>query len=433
MANGIFDSNDAATPAVSATGTNGADGVNASSDSGNAVTANSTNGAGILSFSINGTGIFGTTGSGNPGNPAVQGEGGAIGVLGRSFNGTGVFAGSSNLVGLHAVSGSGSDALTPPTTAAAIFAEGGSNPGIVAQSPNSTAMRALSGDPNSYTSIAIGRIADEGRIGVAAAAGQFANDAVAGDIILRTETPSQHLLLGLGPDNSTMAISNEIVAVTVTGKPLSAGGGQTAVLATSDFGVGVIGSSASGTGVDGSSDAGTGVLGFSRTGRAGFFSGNVEVTGFLFKDNGGFQIDHPLDPAGKYLFHSFVESPDMKNIYDGVVVLDAQGEAEVTLPSWFDALNTDFRYQLTAIGASGPDLYIAEEIRTNRFKIAGGKPHMKVCWQVTGVRQDALAKAHPIPVEQDKPTQEQGYYRHPELYGESEQKSIVRARYPELK
>ena len=42
----------------------------------------------------------------------------------------------------------------------------------------------------------------------------------------------------------------------------------------------------------------------------------------------------------------------MKNIYDGVVTLDVYGEAEVQLPAWFEALNTDFRYQLTAIGAS---------------------------------------------------------------------------------
>ena len=52
----------------------------------------------------------------------------------------------------------------------------------------------------------------------------------------------------------------------------------------------------------------------------------------------------------------------MKNVYDGLVVLDNKGKAEIELPNWFGILNKDFRYQLTAIGAPGPNLYIAEKI-----------------------------------------------------------------------
>lgn len=146
-------------------------------------------------------------------------------------------------------------------------------------------------------------------------------------------------------------------------------------------------------------------------------SGNLSISGNLSKGGGSFKIDHPLDPANKYLYHSFVESPDMMNIYNGLVTLGARGCAWITMPDYFQALNRDFRYQLTSIGRPQPNLYIGKELSGSRFKIAGGKPGGKVSWQVTGVRQDAWANAHRIPVEVEKPTGERGHYLHPELYG----------------
>ena len=163
---------------------------------------------------------------------------------------------------------------------------------------------------------------------------------------------------------------------------------------------------------------------------AGIFVGNVSISGNLAKSSGSFKIDHPLDPANKYLYHSFVESPDMKNIYDGVVTLDDTGAAIVTMPDWFNALNQDFRYQLTAMGAPGPNLYIAEEISGNSFKIAGGTSGMKVSWQVTGIRHDAYANAHRIPVEQNKSAEERGTYIHPELFGKPASQGLDRQERP---
>jgi hypothetical protein len=96
----------------------------------------------------------------------------------------------------------------------------------------------------------------------------------------------------------------------------------------------------------------------------------------------------PLDPGNKYLRHSFVESPEMKNVYDGIAVCDAKGEAVVKLPAWLGSLNSDFRYQLTAIGKAAPNLFIAAPIKGNRFKIGGGASKLKVSWQVTGVRSN---------------------------------------------
>jgi hypothetical protein len=178
---------------------------------------------------------------------------------------------------------------------------------------------------------------------------------------------------------------------------------------------------ASGTGTN------RGVYGYAGGGAsnyAGYFNGNARVVGTLSKGAGAFKIDHPLDPENQYLYHSFVESPDMKNIYDGVAVIDFAGAAWVDLPSWFEALNSDFRYQLTAIGAAAPNLHVAEEIADNRFKIAGGVPEMKVSWLVTGIRKDPYAEANRIPVEEDKAPDEVGKYVHPAAYGKPETMSV---------
>jgi hypothetical protein len=126
-----------------------------------------------------------------------------------------------------------------------------------------------------------------------------------------------------------------------------------------------------------------------------------------------FQIDHPLDPANSYLNHASVESSERKNFYDGVAPLDEDGAAWVDLPEWFEALNGDFRYQLTAVGGSAPNLHVAEEVSENRFKIAGGEGGMKVCWQVTGTRKDAWSAANPLEVEQEKPEEERGRFLEP--------------------
>src|SRR5215211_3371902 len=134
------------------------------------------------------------------------------------------------------------------------------------------------------------------------------------------------------------------------------------VVGYSDSLFGVAGHSVCYIGVAGSSDSGTAVHGYSHNGYAAYLEGKVFIRGPLCMPGGSFKIDHPLDPANKYLHHSFVESPDMKNVYDVVVTLDDQGEAEIELPDWFGTLNKDFRYQLTPIGAPGPNLYIAKEI-----------------------------------------------------------------------
>ena len=57
---------------------------------------------------------------------------------------------------------------------------------------------------------------------------------------------------------------------------------------------------------------------------------------------------------------------------------------------------------------------------------------MKVSWQVTGIRQDAYANKHRIPVEQDKPDRERGRYLHPDLFDQPEEKSVTFATHADL-
>lgn len=135
--------------------------------------------------------------------------------------------------------------------------------------------------------------------------------------------------------------------------------------------------------------------------------GNLSVTGTISKGGGSFKIDHPLDPDNKYLYHSFVESPDMKNIYDGVVKLDRDGTATVKLPDYFEALNRDYRYQLTCIGGYA-QVYVKQKVKNNRFVIAGGKSDIEVSWMITGIRQDDYAKENRIIPEVSKQPAEKG-------------------------
>ncbi len=208
-------------------------------------------------------------------------------------------------------------------------------------------------------------------------------------------------------------------------------------------GVAIYGSTSTGYGIStlASSTSGVNYAIYSQTnsssGYAGYFNGQVYISGnintggdlniggTLTKMSGMFKIDHPLDPENKYLSHSFVESSDMMNVYNGNANLDTNGEAWIILPKWFEKLNKDFRYQLTAIGKPSPNLHIAKEISGNRFQVAGGTPGSKVSWQVTGIRHDPYAEENRVIVEEAKPVNERGTYLYPQGYGKPASKSLA--------
>jgi hypothetical protein len=175
-----------------------------------------------------------------------------------------------------------------------------------------------------------------------------------------------------------------------------------------------------------------GVLGQASTATNGFgvfANGDMGASGVK-----PFRIDHPMDPANKYLLHYAAESPEVLNIYSGKVTLNEQGEATIDLPPYFASINKDPRYTLTAIGAAMPLLHIADEISDEAlkageaaapgdsvpacsFRIAGGAPNAKVSWEVKALRNDLRVRLHGAPVERDKTGPERGHYQHPEYYG----------------
>ena len=132
-----------------------------------------------------------------------------------------------------------------------------------------------------------------------------------------------------------------------------------------------------------------------------FIDANLNINGNVSKLGGSFKIDHPQDPYNKYLVHSFVESPDMMNVYNGNVTTDSSGSATVTLPQYFESLNMEYRYQLTCIGVFAQAI-VAEKVANNTFTIKTDKPGVEVSWQVTGIRKDPYASENRLEVEQDK-------------------------------
>ncbi|MFK7885164.1 MAG: hypothetical protein AB8F26_13385 [Phycisphaerales bacterium] len=151
-----------------------------------------------------------------------------------------------------------------------------------------------------------------------------------------------------------------------------------------------------------------------------FANGKLGASGFKT-----FRIDHPLDPANSYLQHYSSEGPEPINEYSGNAILGADGAAWVQLPSYFEAINIDFRYSLTAIGSPAPGLYIAQEVTNNIFRIAGGQPGMKVSWEVKARRNDPYARAYAAPVELEKQGRERGRYLQPQLYGQPASKGMT--------
>ncbi|MGF1430782.1 hypothetical protein [Kitasatospora sp. LaBMicrA B282] len=396
-------------------------------------TADGTGGTGVLGTSAQGTGVTGT-GVAGPGVTGTSTQG--AGVAGTGAAGPGVTGTSTQSTGVAGSSGTGSGVTGTSTQGNGVVGSAGQGSGVLGTSSTGPG---VTGTSAQGTGVAGTGVAGPGVTGTSTQGAGVAGSSTHGAGISGTSLDGTGVYAGSHTGNA------------VTGTTTDGHG----VFGNSSTGNGVTGSSANGTGVEGTSSTGSGVTGVStqfdgmsaRGGRFGvvgtgpnaglaafnsansnaaylasqccaaWFTGPVTVTGPLTKSGGGFRIDHPLDPENRYLTHSFVESSERKNVYDGTVTLDATGGATVRLPDWFAALNENVQYQLTPVGGPAPNLHVSRPVAGDSFGIAGGPPGGQVCWQLTGVRIDPWAQHHPLATEETKPPGERGYFLHPEEHG----------------
>ncbi len=151
-----------------------------------------------------------------------------------------------------------------------------------------------------------------------------------------------------------------------------------------------------------------------------FSTGDTGATGVK-----QFLIDMPSDPENKFLRHYSAEGAEPLLIYSGSAILDANGTALVSLPTYWATINKDPRYQLTPIGAAMPNLHIATEIKNNQFRVGGGMPNKKVTWTVTATRNDPYVRAAGIQAIVEKPASLRGKFFHPSLYGQPDSKAYT--------
>jgi len=414
------------------------DGVHGDSNSGNGVRGRSQSGIGVVGVADSGFGVEGVSnsldgvfGSTQSGTGVLGTATSGVGVGGISTSGDGVVGASQGGYGVHGTnSTSGCDGILG-SSGAGVFGGGcGAGTGVNGRADSGTG---VNGQADSGTGV----------LGQATSGTGVRGQATSGAGVYGTSDSSD----GVHGVNLTSGCDG-ILGSSGAGVFGGGCGAVTGVNGRADSGTGVLGQATgigvgvkgtaggnNGTGVEGSADVGTnawGVAGFSSSGFAGYFGGKVLVTGDL-NVNGtkNFKIDHPLDPANAYLVHASVESSEVLDVYSGNVMLDDYGEAWVQLPSWFEALNRDYRYQLTGIGAASV-LYIADEIKNDRFRIAGGRPGMKVSWQVTAVRNDRRMQLHPFKVVRPKATEERGHYLCPECYGKAREAGVEWVHHPRL-
>jgi hypothetical protein len=175
----------------------------------------------------------------------------------------------------------------------------------------------------------------------------------------------------------------------------------------------------------------------SAAGVAGWFEGDVNVTGDIHKSNCYFLIDHPLDPENKLLRHTCVESPEGLLIYRGTATLGTDGESVVELPSYFGALTDERNASVHLTPHGKPFLTGFEWQPGHRAFTVYGSPERTVSWMVLAGRDDPVARQHMRPVEEEKGTNgslcDRGKLLYPTEYGYPKNKGMAQKIFPQNK
>ena len=331
---------------------------------------NKSNGPAVFGISQGGEGVHGETKSSTVAgvagiNTGASGLGNPSGVFGKSQNGEGVH-GETNSDTFAAVAGLNTGPASQGKNPSGVFGRSQNGEGVHGETTSTffAAVAGLNMNPGATGAGVYGQSAGSG------AAGFFTTNGGAG------------LPVGLG--DAVFAISGP------TGNAIHGAGGTNAGL------------------FEGTVVVNGGSLQVNQVNGIG---GEISATS-IFANNKHFRIDHPLDPSNKYLIHATIESSERLNLYSGIAILDGEGGAEVLLPEWFEALNCDFRYQLTCIGGFAP-VYIAAKISGHQFRIGGGYSGLEVSWQIVGCRRDRWAQEHPFTVVVDKTVREPVGIREP--------------------
>jgi hypothetical protein len=397
-------------------------------------TSNSTSGVGVYGVTYatigNTAGVFGTsaspTGIGVFGSAAAT-TGANMGVMGITYSTSGFGVYSAGPLGntgdlRQDINGYNPGAVTPGGIR---FGSGNTGEGIASARQGTVNLNGIDLYTNFIQRLSVTNVGYIG-IGTTAPANQL-------EVHAQSSSVNAITALGFsGASGSGLAGATGLAATGGNADASSSSSGGVGITASggtggANFGPdGVGGIFAGGAGLG----LGDGIDAYAGSGYAGVFHGDIDVTGAITAGTKDFKIDHPLDPANKYLYHTSVESSEMMNIYTGNATTNVDGVVTVQLPDWFEGLNTDFRYQLTVIGVFAQAM-VSREIENHQFQIRTNLANVKVSWQVTGVRRDAYAQAHPLVVEQKKEERLRGFYIHPDLYGAAEEKQIEWARHPD--